>query len=147
MKKISSVFSLLFLIPFLLVSCEKSSSDWVEYMKDNDGNVFSYKKVNIQKDGDNNIVQVWEKEVYSDKGKEKEIQSITKLGLSTERYNKLSELNYLSEIDCKKRMGRTLNIVRYDTNGQTLESGNVNGKWDYIIPDSNGDTVFKEVCK
>jgi len=147
MEKISSVIFLSLLVFFILVSCNKNSSDWVQYNTDNDGNVFSYKKVNIQKDGDNNIVQVWEKEVYSDKGREKEIQSITKLGLSTERYKKLSELIYLSEIDCKKRMGRILNIVRYDTNGQTLESGNVNGKWNYVIPDSDGDTVLKEVCE
>ena len=70
MKKISSFISLSFLFLFLLVSCDKSSSDntkksstnnvtqsspqqslegWVEYYKNPEGNVLLYKKVNIQK--------------------------------------------------------------------------------------------------
>jgi len=78
MKKISSVISLSFLVLFLTVSCEKSSSDWVEYRNEK-GYVSSYKKVNIQKDDGNYIVQVWDKYVFSDKGKEIIIQDMKKI--------------------------------------------------------------------
>jgi hypothetical protein len=70
-KKVFSVISLLFLVLFLLVSCEKSSSDWVEYNEDNDGNVWFYKKGDINKDGDKFLVKVWDNRVFSDKSREK----------------------------------------------------------------------------
>ena len=84
MKKLSTVIFLLVLIILLLLGCQKSSnekletqekeipvttvvtepsSDWVEY-RNNESGVYLYKKVNIDKEG---IVQVWVKQVFSDK--------------------------------------------------------------------------------
>jgi hypothetical protein len=171
MRKISSVISLSFLFLLLLVSCVKREShliksgdndwvkkeshpskhegdnDWVRYNRDNDGNVYSYKKGNIDKDEGKYIVQIWIKKVYSKKGIEKEIQSRIKNGLSTEGYDKLSHIVSLGDIDCNKRMKQTLSLTRYDTDNKILNSWDYDRKWEHIIPNSNGDNVREIVCK
>ena len=143
MKKISSIISLLFLILFLLVSCEKSSSDWVKYWNNTDGNVFSYKKVNIK---NNYMVQVWVKRIFSDKYLDKQIQELTQKGLSTEGIP--SEQKDLIETDCKKQSYRRLSTITYDKDGKVLSSEDYdNSKWIHIVPDSENDILLKEVCK
>jgi len=153
MKKISPVISLSFLVFFLLlfISCERSStqssSDWVKYKTDTDGNVCSYKKVNIEKKDGNHLVQVWFKQVYSDKGRKKVIQNMTKNGLYTTGYDKLSEIMVLSEEDCKKEKYVLLSEIEYDTDHKVLSSREIYKPpvWSYVSP--GGDELLKEVCK
>ena len=156
MKKISLFVSLSFLVLFLLVGCVKreahlvkygDDNDWVKYNRDNYRNAYSYKKLNIKKDGGNYIVQVLVKKVLSDKGREKEIQSRIKDGLSTEGYDKLSYIVSLGDIDCNKRMKQTLSLTRYDTDNKVLNSWNYDRKWEYIVPESQGDKLRKKVCE
>jgi hypothetical protein len=172
MKKTGSITSLSFLFLLLLVSCVKreahliksgdyndrvkkeshlvkheGDNEWVRYNRDNDGNVYSYKKGNIDKDEGKYMVQIWIKKVYSKKGREKEIQSRIKDGLLTEGYDKLSHIVSLGDIDCNKRMKQTLSLTRYDTDNKVLNSWDYDRKWEYIIPNSNGENVRKIVCK
>jgi hypothetical protein len=121
--------------------------DWVKYNRDNDGNVYSYKKINIEQDKVKYIVQIWIKKVYSKKGREKEIQSRIKDGLSTEGYDKLSHIVSLGDIDCNKQMKQTLSLTRYDSDNKILNSWDYDRKWEYIVPESQGDKLRKKVCK
>jgi hypothetical protein len=156
MKNISSVISLSFLLLLLLVSCVSSLSNlvksgnnnyWMNYYDGEYGN-FSYKKVNLEKDGGKYIVQVWGNKVISDKGREIVIQFRTENGLSTEGYDKLKESKSFIEIDCKKRMKRELSTHDYNTDGKILYTDSPDKpNWDYIIPDSPMDTLLKKVCK
>jgi hypothetical protein len=157
MKRIGSVVSLSFLVLFLLVSCVNSPSDsvknsdnndWVNYIDDDNGNVYSYKKGNVKKDKEDYIVQVWGKVVFSDEGKEEEIQLLTKYGVSTEGYDKLSKEIILGEIDCNKLMISILFINHYDTDGKLLHSESYDKPvWNDVIPDSNGELLLKKVCE
>ena len=147
MKKISSVISLSVLVLFLLVSCEKSSSDWVQYRNDVNGNVRSYKKANVEKDVGNNMVRVWEKNFFSDKGREEFIQYMIKRGHSTEEYDKLAYMVYLYEIDCKKQRLHILSVSQYDKGNKNFLSGDKESEWINIPPDSVGDSLQKNVCK
>ena len=141
MKKNISLFSLSFLL--LLIGCVGDSSNLMK-----SGNDVSYKTENIQNNGGKYIVQVWEKEVYSDKGEEELIQKMTKNGLSTEGYNKLKETMSLYEIDCNKKMKNILSITDYDMDGKVLLSYSYDKKeWGFIVPDSKVDSFRKEVCK
>ncbi|MGA2783013.1 MAG: surface-adhesin E family protein [Smithella sp.] len=158
-KNICSVISLSVLVLLLLVGCVSSSSklvksedgnDWVKFMNDDVGNVYSYKKVNIDKNGGNYIVQVLEKQIYSNEGREKEIQSRIKDGLSIEGYNKLSEQRILFEIDCKKRRDHGLSLIQYDKDGKVLFSYDIDTnkrKWSHVITDSYDEIVLKKVCE
>jgi len=118
----------------------------VKYNSDDDGNVYSYKKGEIDKDG---IRQVWIQIVYSDKGREKEIQSKIENGESTEGYDKLLKTETLVEVECKKQRRRILFIIDTDKDRKKLFSEDNNKpEWSYIIPDSLGEELFlKTVCK
>jgi len=124
---------------------EKSSSDWVDYSSDNYGNVYSYKKGNIEKNKGKYIVQVWNKTIFYDEGREKEIQRLIKTGLFTETGTKgLSSIIELDEVDCKKKRIRTISLTQYDDDGNVLFSGTDDkSKWDYIFPDSVMDSLKK----
>ena len=161
MKTIGSVITLSFLIIVLFVT-PVIGSDWLlEYNRgnhyetpvigsnvwkvfqmDNNDNVFSYNTVSIKRQT-KNVVQVWEKIVYSEKGREKHNQEITKKG-----YDKLSHSLDLVEIDCKKEMSRFLSITDYDKDGLVLNSLSFDKpEWDHIIPDTTMDTLRKKVCE
>jgi hypothetical protein len=143
MKKFSSVTSLSFVVLFLLVGCVSSSSNLVKSEND-----VSYKTENIQNNGGKYIVQVWEKEVYSDKGRQELIQKMRANEMSTERYDKLKETMSLYEIDCKKKRKNILSVTDYDTDGKILISHSYDKQeWVYIVPDSKMDKFQKEVCK
>jgi len=143
MKKIISVISLLFIFLFLFVGCVSSSSNLVT-----SGNVVSYKMENIQNNGGKYIAQVWEKEVYSDKGREELIQKMRDNEISTERYDKLKETMSLYEIDCKRKRKNILSVTDYDMDDKVLFTYSYDKQeWVYIVPDSKFDSFRKEVCK
>ena len=143
MRKISLVISLSFLVVFLFVGCVSSSSNLVI-----SGNVVSYRMENIQNNGGKYIVQVWEKEIYSDKGREELIQKMRDNEISTERYDKLKETMSLYEIDCKRKRKNILSVTDYDMDGKVLFTYSYDKQqWVYIVPDSKFDSFRKEVCK
>jgi hypothetical protein len=143
MQKIISVVSLLFIFLFLFVGCVSSSSNLVT-----SGNIVSYKMENIQNNGGKYIVQVWEKEVYSDKGREELIQKMRDNEISTERYDKLKETMSLYEIDCKRKRKNILSVTDYDMDDKVLFTYSYDKQeWVYIVPDSKFDSFRKEVCK
>ena len=144
MKKISSAFSLSFLVLFLLVYPVFGSSKWVEFYKGKMGNVTSYKNVTIEQGLERYAV----KEVFSDKGREEFIQDRIKKGLSTEGYKKLSNTQSLSEIYCKKREIMNISVFYFDTDGKMLDSYIVDKpKWIKIPDNSFFNSLLKEICK
>jgi len=146
MKKFTLVISLSFLVLLLLVS-NVYSSDWVKYDYD-DGTVYSYQIVNIDKGDGKYIVYVWEKIVYSDKGRKEEIQGLTQHGFTTKEVDKLSQYKNLMEIDCKRRREMILSIIISDTDGNLLYHLDYDdSKWRDIVPNSDGDTLQKKVCQ
>lgn len=148
MKRISLVIALLFAGIFLFVSCEKISYEWMKYDDDQDGNVFFYKKGDVQKDGEKHIVQVWGKEVYSEKGRKDELQSRVKDGLSNAGYDQLLYKKCLYEINCRQKKISILTIYHYNTDGKELYAGGSNvRKWFDIETGSTGDKLHAEVCR
>jgi hypothetical protein len=147
MKKISSVICLSFIVILLFVTSVLGSSDWMKYEVDNEGNVHFYKKGSIDKEGGNYIVQVWDKWVYSDKGRETYIQLLRKRGRSAEEYDKMSYDIVLREIDCKKNRNRTMDTFIYDMDNKLIDSSSNKGlEWNYIVHNSVGDSFRKKVC-
>lgn len=160
MKTIGSLITLLFLIIGLLVT-SVNGSDWLlEYNRgdhyvtpvigsnvwkvfhmDTNDNVFSYNTVSIKRQT-KYVVQVFEKIVYSEKGREKLTHNVTKKG-----YDKLSHSLHLVEVDCKNGMSRFLSITDYDKNDLVLNSDSFDKpEWNHIISDTMMDTLRKKVC-
>jgi hypothetical protein len=144
MKKISSIISLSFLVLILLVSNVNSSSDWLKFYTGKMGNVTSYKKVTTENGQEKYVV----KEVFSDTGRKEYIQDRMGKKLSIEGYDKLSNIQSLSEIDCNKRMIMNISVYHFDTDGKKLDSYLVDTpKWVKIRNNSFFDILLKEVCK
>jgi hypothetical protein len=146
MNRFYSVISLLFLIILLLVIPVDGSDDWVEY-GENDGGSFLYSKVNIKRTED--TVQVWEKMVLSDKGRESEIEERRRRGKgATEGYDKLSYILSLDEIDCKKELTKTLSLTYYNTDDVVLARYSFEKPDSIPIPPGSvRDALRKIVCK
>ena len=144
MKTVYSViFSVLFV---LLLVTPVIGSDWVEYGKSKNGDVFSYNKVNIKRT--KNRVHVWIRTVFSDEGREKEIQPLRTGGLPTEEWEKLSHTLVSDEISCKERKHWISSITYYNTDGRVFFSHSYDkSNWDYIIPGSLVDILRNNVCK
>jgi len=145
MKTVYSVMSLSFLIIFLLVTPVNGSSDWVEYYRSTNGNVFSYRVKHRTQD----TVEVWDKYVFSDESKKKIFKKMIKEGWSSTTYVNISHSLSLVEIDCNTERSRILSITFYNTDGQSVfPNSSIKTDWDYIIIlNSPYDTLRKEVCK
>lgn len=140
-------FFLTLLAVFLLAA--PAAAQWVEYLKDADGNVLSYhRKLMIDKKNEKHIVQVLGKENISDQGREKYLQSLKEKGLPSAGYEKMSRKMFSCEIDCREKRIRKASLIAYDTNGKVIFSGKKHfAKWEQIHPDSTGDALRKAVCK
>jgi len=147
MKKISSVIFLSFLVLFLLVTPVIGSDDWVKWSEYDNGNIRYYKIRNINKDRGKYIVQVWDKVVLSDKGKDEDLQMRINEGFSTKKSDRVSEIMFLYKIDCKKQKIQTLSTIWYSEDGGRKYSSDDNPKWEYITPDSCGEGIQEKVCK
>jgi len=116
----------------------------VEY-RNNESGVYSYKKVNIDKEG---IGQLWVRQVFSDKSRKNIIQGMIGSGISTEGWDKLSEKKMLIEQDCKNHRERILSLTVYDSDGKVLQSHeDDNTNWNDIMPASPEGVLHKIFCK
>jgi hypothetical protein len=119
-------------------------SDWVEFYTGKMGNVTSYKKVTAKKGQAKFLV----KEVFSDKGRKEYIQNRKEKKLSIEGYDKLSNIQSFSEINCKQKIIMSISVSDFDTDGKKLDSYFVDKpKWVKIRNNSFFDSLRKEVCR
>lgn len=58
---------------------------------------------------------------------------------------KYDEVRSLMEFDCKDQRKRSLHHVAYFKNGY-VAGGEINGNWDYLVPDTMGWNILKGVC-
>ncbi len=149
MKKIVRFACLPFLAFFLFPAPLAASPAWVEYLRSEDGTVFSYhRKLNIDKTNGKYIVQVLGKENLSDAGREKTLQSLKEKELPAEEYRQMSRKMFTCEIDCGRKLIRKASLIVYDTSGKVIFSGKTSSpEWEPILPDSAGDALRKAVCK
>jgi len=133
----------------LFLPAAPAAAQWIEYLRDEDGTVFSFhKKLNIDKKNEKHIVQVLGKENISDAGREKYLQSLKQKGLPAAAYKQLSRKMFLCEIDCREKRIRKASLTAYDTNGKVIFSGeNPSPEWEPILSDSTGEALQKSVCK
>jgi hypothetical protein len=53
----------------------------------------------------------------------------------------------LTEFDCSKEMIRRMAFTQYSEKGDMTSFSNSANSWEYIIPDSIGETLLRFVCK
>jgi uncharacterized protein YxeA len=147
MKTICAVIFLPFLIILLLVTPVNGAEDWVKYWVSPQGNIFSYNKVSLTH-STKDIVQVWEREVFSAEGRVRQIRLMEKMELSPEGYDKISHILISYEIDCKKKIFQKLSFTHYDTDNKVLLTHSPDQPgWNRIVTDSVMDSLREKVCK
>jgi hypothetical protein len=88
-----------------------------------------------------NIVRVWTKTVYSDKGR---IWLLRDFGKNWENvYSAIS----LEEINCNDKKYRFLSQQYYSEDGGILFSAGERERWEYVIPESLSELLFEKVCR
>jgi len=145
MKKTDSVILLLLLLVLTSAIPAWAASDWVEYSRDEDGNVYWYKTV---KGSPKQIVQVWDQKTFSKEGRRKHLEEMTKNGFSTAGYEKLALVKVLVEFDCKKKMSKGISVNMFDSGNRALYSMYYDKpEWTYMQDDSLWEKLRKEVCR
>src|SRR6478672_5428294 len=135
----------LLIITFFILSLNAFSQNWVEVTKDKFGNKYYIKSSIISKGGNfgnNSIIKIWTK------------QTVNKISDQRSKGKGKVYLNaymlILMEFDCENLKSRTLSQTAYSSKGAIIGENNVNenfSDWNYIIPDSVGETIFQKVCE
>ena len=63
------------------------------------------------------------------------------------KYENVSHLIHLVEINCEEKKIHRLSGTVYDNKGEVISSFNSPSEWRLIAPESIGENLYKEVCK
>jgi hypothetical protein len=128
------------LIGLAIFGCaEVWGEDWKLY--DSNEDFLSYYDAQRITRPSKNIVRVWTKLDYTEKGV---LGRVGKLG---KKFENLSHSINLSEINCVKKTRRLLSRTDYDNKGDVIISSPSPLEWTFIIPGSMAESLYKEVCK
>jgi hypothetical protein len=132
-------------IPFLIVfinlgNMEAWAADW-KYLVETQEEVVSYDGESITHPS-GNLVRVRVKTVFSKKGIHTHVKEFG------ERFESLSHITDLLEFNCGEKKTRILRTTLYSKDGTILVSDTSSElEWRFILPDSLGETLYKEVCQ
>ena len=88
-----------------------------------------------------NIVRVWTRSNYTEKGV---IDIVGRLG---KKYENLSDSTTLWEINCLEKKCRFLSIAYHNNKGEPISFFGSPSEWDFIIPETMAEILYKEICK
>jgi len=126
-----------------------AQSRWIFYRKDPKGN-FHYYDINSMNWIEDDIVEVWKKTIYSEKGRNEWIENLIKWGIPIEKAKKLYKCNVWYRIDVKNKKLKILKSVYYDEEGDVISSSEypeVLSDWSSIVPDSIGELIWQEMSE
>lgn len=114
-------------------------ADWKQYAL-NDRIVFYYDAESITRPS-REIVRVWEKRIYTEKGI---IDAVKELG---KKYKDMSFKRVLYEFHCADKKVNILSQVWYSKDGEVLNQDSYGTPhWQFVIPDSVGDNLYRRLC-
>jgi hypothetical protein len=90
-----------------------------------------------------NVVRVWEKRIHTEKG------VINWMGTYGKKYANLSYSIGLLEINCIEKKVHVLSLTHYENSSKVIDSYSYSssGEWEFIVPESIAEGLYKEVCK
>ena len=145
MKSLFVKLGVIFIGLFIFGHAEVWGADWVLY-GETDTYKFYYDKESIHRPS-KNIVEVSEKQFYTDKGI---IYMVGELG---KKYENLSHSMTLWQIDCANQNFRFLSLTHYSKEEKVIYSRRLlyaserAGEWSPIIKGTMGEILYKAVCK
>jgi hypothetical protein len=88
-----------------------------------------------------NIVRVWTKRIYTEKGR---TDLASTMGA---RYRDTSYAEGYMELNCPDKMAHALSVIFYSKEGDIINSSSYVWKWNFIPPKSVNDRLYQEICK
>ena len=88
-----------------------------------------------------NIIIVWVRHDFTEMG----VKNYA--GHQGKKYENVSHLIHLVEINCEEKKIHRLSGTVYDNKGEVISSFNSPSEWRLIAPESIGENLYKEVCK
>jgi hypothetical protein len=141
MKTSSSKLEIILVIMGLsiLSYAEAWGADWKLY--DLDGQMIRYYDAEGITRPSKNIARVRVRLEYTDKGV---TEMVKKFGKHYENFKLIIALN---EINCSDKKIRNLSITHYSTEGKVILKASHGNEWEYIVPQSAAETLYRFVCK
>jgi hypothetical protein len=130
---------------FVNVGSTDDSHRWILYGKSDMGD--SYYDQSSITEVSPKVIQLWNKDKYSEVGKEIIIQGRKSINLSIEGYDKLDYVADIIELDCVSRTIKDIFFVEYDDEDEVLFEYDIpSPKIKQVSPGSIQETLLKMVC-
>jgi hypothetical protein len=140
MKSLLVKLGVILLGLLIIGNTEVWGADWKIYCS-NDMYLGYYDTQSITRPS-KNVIRVWVRWDYTEKGV---MYYMGKFGI---KYMSLSHSINLPEINCLEKTIRSLSLTYYDNEGEVIYSfSSPSSKWDFILPETIGEILYKEVCK
>jgi hypothetical protein len=118
--------------------------DWILLNSNENSNIY-YNPVTMERDRPNNIIKVWVKRVYTEKGK---VNLLNKFN-STQK-QKYADINYILALYLLNYSEWKISITKmtfYSNSGNILLNGEPSPKWHDIVSHSVDDFIFNQILK
>jgi hypothetical protein len=135
--KYGVIFAVFGFIVFFAI--EAQAVDWKLFGTDAEGNSRYYDPQSIKRVS-KDIVQVWTKMVFKEKGEQ---FMIRKLG---PEFKGLDSETVFYEFNCNEKKRRTLSLTFYKKDGSVLNNSGNTSSWSFIVPESVLESLFNIVC-
>jgi hypothetical protein len=144
LKKIVSLVISVCLFSLTILPFNGYCDDWVKYGS-NENFTLYYKSSSVKIYNNNNIIKLWDKTVYTEKGKIWFLNSIN----SPEKIKLLDIHHTLSfyYYDYKEWKSCMTHRTHYSESGDVLYDQENPPKWDIINPNTYGDIILKKLLK
>ena len=139
-KSLSVKLEVILIIGLAIFGCaEVWAADWKLY--DVDGQIIRYYDAEGITRPSKNIARVRVRLEYTDRGV---TEMVKKFGKHYENFKLIIALN---EINCSDKKIRNLSITHYSTEGKVILKASRGSEWEYIVPQSAAETLYRFVCK
>jgi hypothetical protein len=140
MKSLSVKLGVILIGFFIFGYAEVWGADWKPYGRSDD--YLGYYDAQRITRPSKNIVRVWLRWDWTEKSV---LRFVGKFG---REYENLSHSIMLNEINCAEKKIRTMSSHSYDNKGGAIDSlSDPSSKWDFIVTETMGEKLYKEVCK
>ena len=123
-----------------------NGAEWVYYVASPDGTYY-YDKESITSGG-NGIIKVWDKTVYTKKGKQEYVGWRKEKGIYDTKFEDLSYTLNLYTMKCSTREFDIISGSHRNSEERIIDSySNLSPSYDPISPESIMESLYKIVCK
>ena len=129
-----------FILAITLLGCVQAGRPVWKFYAENEEGWFVYDIQNLTHPS-RDIVRVWTKSVYLDKGMGPVVKKIGK------GYENPSYTIRFQEIDCKDEKMRLLSVTYYSQDGEVLKTFKQESLWRSISPGSIDEKLYQRVCQ